>query len=294
MLTKVFEKLGVEALDESAKTEVSKFISEMVELKAKERAKEISEEVLVEEKAKLVEDFESKFSEYKEEVLSKWSDFVDGVIEEQVQLPQNVIDFAAIGEKYAPIMEKIRMDLAVDEGTVSAEANAIITESKKEIEKLRAQVNGLIKENMEIKEDAKAMAVHIHLRKKCDGLTEAQKKTVMDMLGDLTDVKQINDKFDFVVENFLLIEKKKKEKEEKDDDEEEDKEDCDCDKDKKEDSDSDSDKPDFLKKDKDKDEKKDKKKKKDSDKGLSESADLPSNWELQLEGYAATAKKPLF
>ena len=299
-LTKILEKLGVQALDESAKADVTKFITEMIDLKSKERAKELSEEVLAEEKTKLVEDFEAKFADYKEEVLSKWSDFVDGVIEEEVKIPENVLEFAKYGEQYKPIMDKIRMSLAIDEGTVDSEAKKLLGEAKAEIEKLRTKVNSLMKENMEIKEDAKSMAVHIHLRKKCDGLTEAQKKTVMDMLGDLTSVAQINEKFDFVVENFLLIEKKGKKKKDDDDDDEKG---CDSDNDADDEPNGDEDKKGFDvdKKGTDGDDmeksskeaKKDKKgqKAKESGKGLSESADLPSNWDKLMENYAATAKK---
>ena len=70
-----------------------------------------------------------------------------------------------------------------------------------------------MKEAMELREDAKEMAAHIYLRKKCDGLTEAQKTKVMAIMGDITDVKQINEKFELVLEH-VLDEKKKHKKEE--------------------------------------------------------------------------------
>lgn len=228
-MTKIFEILKVDQLDESAREDVAKYLGEVVELKAKERAVELSEGVLAEEKERLTEEFAAKFEEYKDDISDKWSGFVEKVIEEEVQIPDSIKEFAALGETYQPLLEAIRTQLAISEGSVDEEAKALLREAKEEIVSLRSEVNRLMSENMTLTEDAKAMATHIYLRKKCDGLTEAQKTTVMTMLSDLTDVKAINEKFEFVLEN-ILNEKKKAKKEDDEDDEDkedEDKEDCD-------------------------------------------------------------------
>ena len=217
-MTKIFEILKVEQLDESAREDVAKYLSEVVELKAKERAVELSEGVLAEEKERLTEEYAAKFEEYKDDISDKWSGFVEKVIEEEVQIPDSVKQFAALGETYQPLLEAIRTQLAVSEGSVDEEAKALLREAKEEIVSLRSDVNRLMSENMTLTEDAKAMATHIYLRKKCDGLTEAQKTTVMTMLSDLTDVKAINEKFEFVLENILNEKKKGKKKDEEDED----------------------------------------------------------------------------
>ena len=226
-MTKIFEILKVDQLDESAREDVAKYLGEVVELKAKERAVELSEGVLAEEKERLTEEFAAKFEEYKDDISDKWSGFVEKVIEEEVQIPDSVKQFAALGETYQPLLEAIRTQLAVSEGSVDEEAKALLREAKEEIVSLRSDVNRLMSENMTLTEDAKAMATHIYLRKKCDGLTEAQKTTVMTMLSDLTDVKAINEKFEFVLENILNEKKKAKKEEDDEDKEDEDKEDCD-------------------------------------------------------------------
>lgn len=212
-LTKVFEILKVEALDESAKAEVEKFITDLVDIKAKDKALEISEAVLAEAREELTEEFEQKFEDYKEETLSKWSDFVDSVIAEELQIPEEVKQYAKYGEQFKPILDQIRTQLGINEGTLDETAKDLLKEAKSEIESLRSEYNSLMKEAMELREDAKEMAAHIYLRKKCDGLTEAQKTKVMAIIGDITDVKQINEKFELVLEH-VLDEKKKHKKEE--------------------------------------------------------------------------------
>ena len=107
-LTKVFEILKVEALDESAKAEVEKFITDLVDIKAKDKALEISEAVLAEAREELTEEFEQKFEDYKEETLSKWSDFVDSVIAEELQIPEEIKE-----ERRDAIME-LQQDIAFD------------------------------------------------------------------------------------------------------------------------------------------------------------------------------------
>ena len=212
-LSKVLELLKVEALDEAAQAEVEKYITDLIDIKAKDKALEISEAVLAEAKEELTEEFEQKFEDYKEEVLSKWSDFVDGVISEECQIPEQIKQYAQLGEKYKPLIDTFRTQLSIDEGTLDESAKELLIEAKAEIESIREDYNTLMKEAMELREDAKEMAAHIYLRKKCDGLTEAQKSKVMAMIGDITDVKQINEKFDLIVEH-VLDEKKKHKKEE--------------------------------------------------------------------------------
>lgn len=272
---KVFEILKADKLDESSRAEVTKFITDVVELKAKERASELSESVIAEEKERLAEEYEAKFGDYKEDVFGKWSEFTDAVIAEEVQIPDNVKEFAALGETYKPLLEAIRTQLAVSEGSVDAEAKELLFEAKDEIQSLRSEINKLMSENIELKDDAKSMAIHIYLRKKCDGLTEAQRAKVMTLLEDVTDVKQINEKFDFIVEN-MLSEKKKKKEEEDDDDKEED----------------DDDKEDDDKEDKKKG-KKDKKKDKDGKGNLEVDKDKlseSSSWDKLMEQYRNTLK----
>lgn len=202
-LKEILDKLGVQNLDESVQAEVKETLSEMIELKAKEKASEMVEEALIEEKQSLVNEMEARYEEFTNDMLGKWSDFLDSTIDEEVQLPESIVEYARIGETYKPIIDMIRARLGVEAGSIDEEAKAIMGEAKEEIISLRDKLNSALVENADMKTDAKAMATQLYIRKKCDGLTEAQKSRVLTLIGDLTDRSQIDEKFEFIKDNFL-------------------------------------------------------------------------------------------
>ena len=197
-LDKIYESLGLEKLDESKQNEIKQYLEETIDLKAKEKA----DEKIEEEKEKLVEKYEEKFNEYKEDVTSKFSDFVDNIMESELQIPEKVQEYAKIGERYQPIIEKLKVMLAIDEGQFDEEAKDLIKESRDELVKMKDKINNLTSENMELKKDAEEMAAHIYLRKKCDGLTESKKERVMKLLEDVTSKEEIDRKFKLVTEGY--------------------------------------------------------------------------------------------
>jgi len=197
-LDKIYESLGIEKLDEDKQTEIKQYLEETIDLKAKEKANEKIDE----EKEKLVEQYENKFNEYKEDVTSKFSDFVDNIMESELQIPEKVQEYARIGERYQPIMEKLKVMLAIDEGQFDEEAKDLIKESRDELQKMKDKINSLTSEKMELKKDAEEMAAHIYLRNKCDGLTESKKDRVIKLLEDVTNKDEIDRKFKLVTENY--------------------------------------------------------------------------------------------
>lgn len=197
-LDKIYESLGIEKLDEEKQKEIKQYLEETIDLKAKEKA----DEKIEEEKNKLVEQYEEKFNEYKEDITSKFSDFVDNIMEKELQIPEKVQEYARIGERYQPILAKMKTMMGIDEGQFDDEAKDLIKESRDEIVKMKDKVNGLTSENMELKKDAQEMAANIYLREKCEGLTDSKKKRVMRLLEDVTSKEEIDRKFDLVVENY--------------------------------------------------------------------------------------------
>lgn len=197
-MDKIYESLGIEKLDEEKQGEIKQYLEETIDLKAKEKA----DEKIDEEKDKLVEQYEQKFNEYKEDITSKFSDFVDNIMEKELQIPDKVKEYARIGERYQPVLEKMKTMMGIDEGQFDEEAKDLIKESRDEIVKLKGKVNSLTSENMEVKKDAQEMAANIYLRQKCDGLTESKKERVMKLLEDVTSKEEIDRKFDLVVENY--------------------------------------------------------------------------------------------
>jgi hypothetical protein len=199
MLDEVLKVLGVEKLDEAQQTAITEKIETMVEMKARERA----DELLKEEKEALVEEYELKFEDYKKDITSKFSDFVDSVLDEELEIPEKVLEYAKKGELYSELIEQFKIKLAIDEGLLDNEVKGLLKEAKEEILKLKGDVNKLMAKEMELKEDAKTMAAQLYLRKKCDGLLESQKNKVYSLLGDITDKTEIDKKFKYVTENIL-------------------------------------------------------------------------------------------
>jgi hypothetical protein len=200
-IEKILEMLGVEKLDESKQTEIKETLQTIIDAKAQELSEAKVEEALAGEKVKLVEEFETKFEDYKEDVTSKFSSFVDSILEEEMVIPEKVVKYARLGELYEDLIEQFKVRLAIDEGLLEEETKTMLKEAKEEINGLRDQFNEATGKNFELEKDAKEMANHIYLRQKCDGLTESQKKSVMGILEG-ADKEHVDSKFDIILESL--------------------------------------------------------------------------------------------
>jgi hypothetical protein len=198
-LDEITKLLGVEKLDEAQQISIKEKLDTIIDVAARERA----DELLKEEKEILVKDFESKFEDYKGDITSKFSNFVDSVLDEELEIPEKVLKYAQKGELYDDLIEQFKIRLAIDEGVLDEEVKSLLKEAKDEILELKKQINASIAENMELKEDATEMAANLYLRKKCDGLTESQRVRIINILGDIKDKGEIDRKFKYVVEGVI-------------------------------------------------------------------------------------------
>ena len=201
-MDEILKLLGIDKLDESSSTDIKKKLSEMVDVKARERANTY----LKEEREKLLKEYEEKFEDYKKDITGKFSNFVDSVLDEEMVIPEKVMQYAKQGELYHDLIEQFKIRLAIDEDVLDEEVKGILSEAKDEIVSLKSQINKLTGEKMTVEEDAKQMAAHIYLRKKCDGLVESQREYLLNLLGDITDAKEIDRKFDYAVKLSETIE----------------------------------------------------------------------------------------
>lgn len=194
-MEEILKLLGVEKLDESQQSDIRKKISDIIDVKARER----SNTFLKEEREKLLMEYEEKFEDYKKDITSKFSNFVDTVLEEEMQIPEKVMRYAKVGELYHDLIEQFKVKLAIDEDVLNEEVKGLLKEAKEEIVKLKKEVNSLTGQKMTLESDAKQLAAHIYLRKKCDGLTESQKSYILNLLGDITEKSEIDRKFEYAV-----------------------------------------------------------------------------------------------
>lgn len=217
-MDKLLEILGANKLNEEAQGQVKERLETLIEVKAQE----LSSSKLQEAKEQLVESYETKFEEYKEDITSKFSNFVDSVLEEEMTIPDKVLEFAKKGELYHDLIEQFKIRLSVDEGLLDEEVKGLLKEAKAEILKLRGNLDETIAKQLETINDAQELAAELYLRRKCDGLTEGQKKRVLEMLSGIKDRAEIDRKFDIVLETYDS--KKDKEEEEEEGEDHEDKE----------------------------------------------------------------------
>ena len=215
----LLKMLGVDKLDESQQENIKEKIETIIDLKASEKL----EEKLTEEKNQLIESYEQKFEEYKDDITSKFSNFVDSVLDEELVIPDKIMEFAKKGELYNDLIEQFKVRLSIDEGLIDKEVKDLLKEAKEEIVKMREEMNEMISENLEVKTDAQQLAAELYLRKKADGLTESQKKKVFAVLEGVVSKDEIDKKFDIIIESLNEQDEEdddeKKEKKEEDDDE---------------------------------------------------------------------------
>jgi len=204
-MDKIFEILGIDRLDESKQEELKETLKTVIEVKASEIAESKVEGLLDTEKTKLKEEYENKFDEYRDGLTSKFSNFVDTVLDEEMVIPENVIKYAKQGELYHELIEQFKTRLAIDEGMISDEVREMLREAKNEIEDLRKKVDESTGMNLDLEQDASEMAAQLYIREKCDGLTESQKKRVISLLGDEIIKENIDKKFSIIVETLGVI-----------------------------------------------------------------------------------------
>jgi len=198
-MEEILKALNIDKLDESQQTDIKEKLNTMIDVKARERA----DTLLGEEKEQLVEDYEGKFEEYKNDITSKFSNFVDTVLDEELHIPEKVTEYARRGELYSDLIEQFKIRLALDEGILDDEVKDLLSDAKAEIQNLRDQVNTLMAEKLEVDTDARKMAAELYLREKCEGLSEDHKKRVLAILSDIYDKEEIDRKFQIVVDNIL-------------------------------------------------------------------------------------------
>jgi hypothetical protein len=210
--------LGVEALDESVVTEVETKISDLINTKVDEKVEELSREkaeVLAKEmveaaleeektslKEELVQEYEEKFETYKDTLAEKFSLFVDDILAEKLQIPENIKEFARKGELYSDLIEQFKVRLGIDEGLVNEEAKSLLSEAKDEILKLRDEKNHLTEKFLNGKQLLHEASVTLYIYEKCEGLTESQKEKVFSILEGITDKEVIDKKFDIIVDTL--------------------------------------------------------------------------------------------
>lgn len=199
MLEKILEMLKVEALDEDQKSKVQTELSDLIDLKVNEKVQEL----LGEEKEKLVGEYEAKYEEYKDDITEKFSDFLDTILEEEFVIPEEVLEYARKGELYSDVIDVIKVRIGVDEGSLDEEARELLKEARDEITNLSEELNEKTEENLTLKSDARELAAEVYKRDKTKDLPLPKRDKVLGLLEGINSKDEIDRKFDLILEHKL-------------------------------------------------------------------------------------------
>lgn len=186
--------LGITKLDEETQKKLINELETIIAAKAAEKAAEL----LVTEKEKLVSEMETKFDNYKEDITSKFSNFLDDILNEELVIPQNVLEFAKLGEEYKPLIESFKVKLAIDEGVLDNEVKSLLKEAKDEIIKLTEEKDKLTAVKLDYEVKNAKITNENYLLNKCEGLTVKQKSKVFAVLEG-AGKEEIDKKFDILL-----------------------------------------------------------------------------------------------
>ena len=201
-MDKIYEMLSIEKLDEAKQTELKTAIETLIESKAVTKANELAEV----KKEEMVTELETKFEDYKDDLVSKFSNFVDDILVEEMELPENIVEFARLGEQYHDLINQFKIKLSIDEGVLDAEVKNLLKEAKDEILKLQKEKDILTSESLTIKNTNYKLTNESYLSEKCKGLTKIQESHVKQVLEGY-DKKEIDKKFDILVKSLKVDEK---------------------------------------------------------------------------------------
>jgi len=200
-MDKLFEMLGVEKIDKAKQEELKTTIETLIESKVAEKVEEKLEASLEEAKQLQIEKMEEKFEEYKEDLVEKFSNFVDDIIDEEISLPDNVIEFARLGETYHDLIESFKVKLAIDEGVLDEEVKTLVRESRDEIIDLKKTQDKILAEKMDLEISSTKLMNEHYLMTKCEDLTPKQKKHIKAVLEG-ANKEEIDKKFDILLSSF--------------------------------------------------------------------------------------------
>lgn len=155
------------------------------------RVKEITET----NKAEVTESYSEKLKAVEKKVVSKLNAFLDNVITEQIS--DEAINKLAINEAALPIVKKIMGVFENNYIDISTDGSKLYKEQSKKIAELENKLSESHAKNMELDERAEKAATLLMISEKTEGLTDTQKKRVLNIMK--------NKKFDEVNESIETI-----------------------------------------------------------------------------------------
>jgi len=213
---KVFES----AVENMIQDRVDEQLSSLVQLKEEELTKKydtvaeeyvskVISEKLTDEKAQLVESYDSKLSLLEEKIVTKLDSFLDHVISEQIS--DEMLEKIAINETLAPVVEGIKSVFSSNHLKLDSNANSTIDKLTAEVESLKEEMSGSIEKGMKLESQLEQSAIYLLISEKTNGLKKSDKQRVIEMFREKSfdDVeKNIDNYLDLIKESTRPSKKK--------------------------------------------------------------------------------------
>lgn len=194
----IMDLINVENLNEEDVKNLSEKINSVIDLKVQEKVQDKISII----KDTLVEEYEDKFETYKTEITEKFSNFVDEILDEELSIPEHILEYAKKGELYYDLIEQFKTRFIIDEGHIDDEVKGILREARDEITSLKSQLNSSIQESLDTELEMNRLKAKNIIMEKTSELPFDTATKVKAILEGETDPDRINQKIDSIIETI--------------------------------------------------------------------------------------------
>ena len=195
----ILAMLNLGNLNEEAINALSEKINSIIDLKVHEKVQEKETQI----KEEILELYEDKFETYKEEITEKFSNFVDEVLNEELVIPEHILEYAKKGELYFDLIEQFKTRFIIDEGHISDEVKSLLKEARDEIMSLKSKLNETISESLDNEAELNQLKIKNFIMEKTESLPYDKAVTIREMFEDEKNFDRVYSKIDSLIETII-------------------------------------------------------------------------------------------
>jgi len=153
-----------------------------------------------------IEGIEKDHEQFKDKLSDTTARTINEIIEEDLTIPDKVMEFASKGELYDDLIKQFKIRMSVEEGMIDEPVKKLLKESKQEIVRLRDNIRKVKASTSAVKEDLATMSKQLYIQKRLDemqtGNTAKQRVKKILLEGDISHMSEsdIDNKIDLLIE----------------------------------------------------------------------------------------------
>ena len=164
-----------------------------------------AEEVIAEAEQTMMEQFEAAVEEIKNDLTTKLDDYLNYMVEEWMENNEVAIEYNLRSEIAEEFMTGLKGLFEEHYINIPEEQDDIIGELAAKVEELEEQLNGQIKESVEMKKELNMAKKIKAIRESCEGLTQTQVEKMVSLAEgvDFTTEEEFADKLEVIRESYF-------------------------------------------------------------------------------------------